>query len=92
VYKKAIESSGHKYETVQKVAETCQTMGCEQDYIRCTTCKDTFGYIEIPVNSEKHNIEIIEYLNNRDDISYDEMVAILLDLGFKVSADGMVRW
>ena len=41
---------------------------------------------------DDHNIEIIEYLNNRDDISYDEMVAILLDLGFKVSADGMVRW
>lgn len=60
VYKKAIESSGHKFETVQKSVETCQAMGCEQDYIRCTTCKDTFGYIEIPVDSEKHNIEIIE--------------------------------
>jgi hypothetical protein len=43
-------------------------------------------------STDDHNIEIIEYLNNRDDISYDEMVAILLDLGFKVSADGMVRW
>ena len=43
-------------------------------------------------STDDHNIEIIEYLNNRDDISYDEMVAILLDLDFKVSADGMVRW
>jgi hypothetical protein len=41
---------------------------------------------------DDYNFEIIEYLNNRDDISYDEMVSILLDLGFKVSADGMVRW
>lgn len=41
---------------------------------------------------DDYNYEIIEYLSNRDDISYDEMVSLLLDLGFKVSTDGMVRW
>ena len=43
-------------------------------------------------STDDHNMEIIDYLNNRDDISYDEMVAILLELDFKVSADGIIRW
>ena len=35
-----------------------------------------------------YNAEIVEYLNSRDDISYDEMITILKELGFKISADG----
>ena len=35
-----------------------------------------------------YNAEIVEYLNSRDDISYSEMVTILKELGFKISADG----
>jgi hypothetical protein len=39
-----------------------------------------------------YNADIVEYLNSRDDISYDEMATILKELGFKVYADGTVRW
>ena len=43
-------------------------------------------------STDDHNYEIIDYLNQRDDISYDEMVAILLELDFKVSSEGVIRW
>ena len=43
-------------------------------------------------STDDYNYEIIEYLNERDDISYDEMVAILQKLDFKVSSDGTIRW
>ena len=43
-------------------------------------------------STDTYNYEIIDYLNQRDDISYDEMVAILLELDFKVSSDGVIRW
>jgi hypothetical protein len=39
-----------------------------------------------------YNYEIIDYLNNREDISYDEMVTILKELGFIVHSDGRVTW
>lgn len=41
---------------------------------------------------DRYNTEIVEYLNSRDDISYQEMVDILTELDFKVSADGTIRW
>lgn len=40
---------------------------------------------------DTYNYEIIEYLNNRNDISYDEMVAILKELGFTVKGD-TITW
>ena len=43
-------------------------------------------------SDDRYNVEIIEYLNNRPDISYQEMVEILEELDFTVSADGTVRW
>ena len=43
-------------------------------------------------SDDTYNAEIVEYLNNRSDISYEEMVNILTELGFKVSANGTVRW
>ena len=36
--------------------------------------------------------EIVEYLNGRDDISYDDTVYILTNLGFMVSSNGTVSW
>ncbi len=36
--------------------------------------------------------DIVEYLNEREDISYDEMVFILEELGFAVFEDGTVKW
>lgn len=43
-------------------------------------------------SDDTYNNEIIEYLNNRNDITYDEMATILIELGFTVEADGTVRW
>ena len=39
-----------------------------------------------------YNADIVEYLNSRDDISYEEMVTILEELDMKVSSDGSVTW
>lgn len=39
-----------------------------------------------------YNADIVDYLNSRDDISYDEMVSILEELDMKVSSDGTVTW
>lgn len=41
---------------------------------------------------DTYNREIVEYLNNKEDISYEDMVTILTELGFYVSSDGTVRW
>ncbi len=41
---------------------------------------------------DTYNYDIIEYLNSREDISYDEMVEILKELGFTVHSDGRVTW
>lgn len=45
---------------------------------------------EYPSDST-YDMEILDYLNNRSDISYDETVAVLRELGFTVDADGTVR-
>ena len=39
-----------------------------------------------------YNAEIVEYLNSREDISYEEMVTILEELDMKVHSDGTVTW
>ena len=40
-----------------------------------------------------YNADIVEYLNSRDDISYEEMNTILKELGFTIEADGVtVTW
>ena len=41
---------------------------------------------------DTYNYEIVDYLNSRDDISYEEMEAILKELGFTVKADGTITW
>ena len=38
------------------------------------------------------NMEIIDYLNNRQDISYGDMQTILTELGFTVDAEGNIYW
>lgn len=43
-------------------------------------------------SDETYNYEIIEYLNNREDVTYQEMVDILTELDFEVSDDGTIRW
>ena len=39
-----------------------------------------------------YNREIVEYLNSREDISFEEWKTILEELGFDVSDDGTARW
>ena len=41
---------------------------------------------------DTYNNEIIDYLNEREDISYKEMVAILKELGFNVDSKGNISW
>ena len=41
---------------------------------------------------DTYNYEIIDYLNSRDDISYDETVTILKKLGFTVDSEGNIYW
>jgi hypothetical protein len=41
---------------------------------------------------DDYNGEIINYLNERDDISRDEMASILTELGFTVYSNGTVGW
>ena len=43
-------------------------------------------------SDDTYNYEIIDYLNGRDDISFDEMVAILRKLGFDVTDNGDISW
>jgi len=41
---------------------------------------------------DTYNYEILDYLYNKDDVSYEDKVAILKELGFAVSKDGNVTW
>ena len=43
-------------------------------------------------SDDTYNREIIEYLNNREDLSYEDMETILKELGFKVDSNGNIRW
>lgn len=43
-------------------------------------------------SEDSYNYDIIDYLNERDDITAEEMTVILTELGFKVSADGTITW
>ena len=41
---------------------------------------------------DMYNADIVEYLNSRNDLSYDEIVTILKELDFTVLDDGTVLW
>lgn len=41
---------------------------------------------------DTYNYDIIDYLNSREDISYEEMETILKELGFIVRSDGTILW
>lgn len=43
-------------------------------------------------SDDTYNYEIVEYLNSRKDISYQEMVTILEELDMEVDKDGNVTW
>ncbi len=41
---------------------------------------------------DTYNYDILDYLNSRNDISYEEMATILKELGFTVHSNGRVTW
>ena len=43
-------------------------------------------------SDDTYNYEIINYLNSREDITYEEQETILKQLGFTVTADGNIYW
>lgn len=43
-------------------------------------------------SDDTYNMDIIDYLNSRDDISYQQMETILKELGFTVDSEGNVSW
>ncbi len=43
-------------------------------------------------SDDTYNAELVEYLNNRSDISYEDTVTILRELGFRVDSQGNVYW
>lgn len=65
------------------------------DYVNGLDCDYGMKIIlfksEYPAD-DTYNYDIIDYLNDRDDISYEEMETILKELGFNVDANGNVTW
>ena len=43
-------------------------------------------------DKKKYNLDIVEYLNSRSDISFEDTVAILEELGMTVDEEGNVYW
>ena len=43
-------------------------------------------------SDDTYNYDIVEYLNSREDISYEDMVTILRELGFTVDKNGNISW
>ena len=43
-------------------------------------------------DKEAYNVDIVNYLNSREDLTYDEIVTILEELDMKVQEDGSVTW
>ena len=41
---------------------------------------------------DTYNRDIIDYLNNRDDLSYEDVETILKELGFDVDSEGNISW
>jgi hypothetical protein len=68
----------------------------KKDYIFSLDLDEGQKYIlfktEYP-KDDTYNYEIIDYLNSRDDISYEEMNNILTELGFTILDDGVtITW
>jgi hypothetical protein len=43
-------------------------------------------------SDDTYNYDIVDYLNNKEDISYEQMKTILTELGFKVDSNGNITW
>ena len=49
-------------------------------------------YYDSKEDKATYNAEIVDYLNSREDLSYEEIITILEELDFTVHADGTVEW
>ena len=43
-------------------------------------------------SDDRYNMDILEYLKGRNDLSYQEKLSICKELGFTVRSDGYVTW
>ena len=43
-------------------------------------------------SDDRYNGDILEYINSRNDLSYQEKITICKELGFTVRSDGYVTW
>jgi hypothetical protein len=43
-------------------------------------------------SDDTYNYDIVEYLNSRNDLYYEDVEAILKELGFKVDSKGNISW
>ena len=65
------------------------------DYINDLDIEDGEKYILFKSEynaDDTYNYEIIDYLNSRDDISYEQMETILKYIGFEVDSKGNISW
>jgi hypothetical protein len=65
------------------------------DYIFDLDIEDGAKYILFKSEynaDDTYNYEIINYLNEREDISYTDMETILKELGFEVDSQGNISW
>lgn len=58
------------------------------DYAEKLIIYESEGY---KLTDDEH-LEVIDYLNNREDVSYEQMEDILKVLGYEVDEEGNVRW
>lgn len=42
--------------------------------------------------TDSHNLEILEYIDSRNDITWEEMKKIVIELGFTVDENNMISW
>lgn len=50
------------------------------------------SYFDSKEDKKTYNRDILNYLNGRNDLTYEEKITILEELDFKVYADGRVEW
>lgn len=70
-----------------KATKTAYIFNLDIDYgAQCVLFKSIYN------KDDTYNYEIIDYLNEREDISYSDMETILKELGFEVDSQGNISW
>lgn len=84
------DSNGKTINGSAKEKKTAYINGLDLDYGQKILLYRT--YFDSQADKEAYNYDIVEYLNGREDVSYEEMVKILEELDMKVLSDGTVTW